>query len=80
MTKRVATKMVETSGTEIDLRTEKTLERAISVLGEEKWAKLWLASENRALGGVTPLSLLDTEAGYESVLNTLAQIEFGVIS
>lgn len=61
-------------------RIEKTLERANTVFEEEKWAKLWLTTENRALGGVTPLSLLDTEAGYKSVLNTLAQIEHGVIS
>lgn len=80
MTKYTATKQIETSSAEEALRIQKTLERAISVLEDEKWAKLWLATENRALGGVTPLSLMSTEAGYESVLNTLAQIEYGVIS
>lgn len=28
-------------------------------------AQAWISRSNRSLGGVSPLSLLDTEAGYE---------------
>lgn len=74
------TKHTATSGTEKALRLAKALERANSVFENEKWAKLWLSTENRALGGVTPLSLLETDTGYELVIDTLARIEYGVIS
>ena len=61
-------------------RASRVFNRALEVLEEEDAARRWIARENRALGGVTPLSLLDTEAGYESVLDTLSRIETGVIS
>ena len=61
-------------------RASRVFNRALEVLEDEDAARRWIARENRALGGVTPLSLLDTEAGYESVLDTLSQIETGVIS
>lgn len=38
----------------------------------------WLKSPNAALGGATPLSLLDTDIGTESVMDTLGRIEHGV--
>lgn len=40
----------------------------------------WLAHTNRALGGVTPLSLLDTDEGVRQVDTVLGQIEYGLIS
>lgn len=61
-------------------RASRVFNRALEVLEDEDAARRWIARENRALGGVTPLSLLDTEAGYESVLDTLSRIETGVIS
>ena len=61
-------------------RASRVFNRALDVLEDEDAARRWIARENRALGGVTPLSLLDTEAGYESVLDTLSRIETGVIS
>ena len=33
-----------------------------------------------ALGGITPLSLLDTDIGADSVLDTLGRIEHGVFA
>lgn len=61
-------------------RVEKVLSRAQQVLEDANAVKTWLNHANRSLGGVTPLSLLDTEAGYELVLDTLGRIEYGVFS
>lgn len=40
----------------------------------------WLKRPNRALEGVTPISLLDTDAGVEQVSELLGRIEYGVYS
>lgn len=40
----------------------------------------WLKSPNAALSGATPLSLLDTDVGAETVLDTLGRIEHGVFA
>ena len=61
-------------------RADKVWKRALSVLEDESAARQWIRGVNRALGGETPLSLLDTEAGYELVLDTLGRIEYGVVS
>lgn len=61
-------------------RAEKVLARAVQVLEDEDAARTWLNRENRSLGGEIPLALLDTEPGYELVLDTLGQIEYGVVS
>lgn len=54
--------------------------RAEEVLGDFDKATDWLSSENNALGGVTPISLLDTDAGAQSVMDLLGRIEHGVYS
>lgn len=61
-------------------RTEKVLMRALAVLEDDASAKAWVVRKNRSLGGEAPLSLLDTEVGYELVLDTLGRIEYGIIS
>jgi putative toxin-antitoxin system antitoxin component (TIGR02293 family) len=61
-------------------RTEKVLTRTLAVLEDEASAKAWLVQDNRSLGGEAPLSLLDTEAGYELVLDTLGRIEYGIVA
>ncbi len=70
------------SATEQDrvYRVERLLGRAEDVMGDAAGAQTWVTHVNRALGGVAPLSLLDTEAGYELVLDTLGRIEYGVYS
>ena len=70
------------SSTEQDrvYRVERLLARAEDVVGDAAGAQTWVTHANRALGGVAPLSLLDTEAGYELVLDTLGRIEYGVYS
>lgn len=46
---------------------------AVTVLGGTAGA--WLDTPNETLGGVTPMSLLETEAGVETVLDELRRIQ-----
>jgi putative toxin-antitoxin system antitoxin component (TIGR02293 family) len=61
-------------------RTDKVLARTLAVLEDDTSAKAWLMQPNRSLGGEAPLALLDTEAGYELVLDTLGRIQYGVVA
>jgi putative toxin-antitoxin system antitoxin component (TIGR02293 family) len=61
-------------------RATRALTRAVEVFEDKATARLWLSEANRALGGEIPLALLDTEVGYELVLDTLERIEYGVVS
>lgn len=61
-------------------RLAKLLALAESVLGSIEKARHWLGAPNRALGNVSPLSLAETEAGADEVMNLLGRIEFGVHS
>ena len=54
--------------------------KAEDVLGTREKATLWLDSPNRALGGATPLSLLDTDIGTTAAEDVLTRIEYGVYS
>lgn len=59
-------------------RATRILERATQVLDDEVSAQKWVLQDIRSLGGECPLSLLDTAAGYECVLDTLGRIEYGI--
>ena len=61
-------------------RLAKILAFAESVLGSKEKARHWLNTPNRALGSVSPLSLLETEAGVDEVTQVLGRIQFGVYS
>ncbi|MBE9547085.1 MAG: DUF2384 domain-containing protein [Desulfuromonadales bacterium] len=52
--------------------------RASEVLQDENKARLWLTRPCQALGGVEPISMLDTPLGIEAVLDELVRIEHGV--
>jgi putative toxin-antitoxin system antitoxin component (TIGR02293 family) len=54
--------------------------QAEQVLGSTDKAARWLHAENRALGGQTPLGLLDTDLGTRQVEAVLGRIEHGVFS
>jgi putative toxin-antitoxin system antitoxin component (TIGR02293 family) len=62
------------------VRIAQALAKAIDVLGGRHKAAHWLMSPNRALGGETPLNLLDTSAGAYEVDTVLDRIEYGVYS
>ena len=53
---------------------------AIEVLGSPEKATQWLERPNRALGGETPLSFLDTDIGARQVEAVLGRIAHGVFS
>lgn len=52
----------------------------LSVFGEKQLFNNWLEKENRALGYIRPLELLDTMIGVEEVKNLLGRIEHGIYS
>ena len=54
--------------------------RAVSVLGSVEKAMQWLTANNRALGGATPISMLDTDVGARATEELLLRIEHGVYS
>lgn len=59
-------------------RLARVVVRATQTFEDLKTATDWLKSPTPALGGATPLSLVDTDIGAESVLDTLGRIEQGV--
>lgn len=54
--------------------------QAEEVFGSPTQAERWLKEPNPALGGVTPLSQIDTDAGTQAVADILGRIEHGVFS
>jgi len=62
------------------VRLARVAERAEEVFEDLDAALDWLKSPNAALSGATPLSLLDTDVGAESVLDTIGRIEHGVFA
>ncbi len=49
-------------------------------VGDSSKATRWLRRPNRALGGSTPLDLVDTEIGARTVENVLGRIAYGGVS
>lgn len=62
------------------VRLARVIERAEEVFENLNTSLDWLKSPNAALSGATPLSLLDTDIGAESVMDTLGRIEHGVFA
>jgi len=60
------------------LRVARVFALARAALGSD--AHAWLNSENRALGGVKPIELLDTDAGARQVEQIIGRIEHGIFS
>ncbi|MDA8115677.1 type II RES/Xre toxin-antitoxin system antitoxin [Acidithiobacillus sp.] len=62
------------------IRLARIIERAEDVFDSLDKAIDWLKTRNASLSGLTPLSLVDTDVGAESVLDTLGRIEHGVFA
>lgn len=62
------------------LRAAKNAARAEEVFGDLANGFDWLKSPNISLGGVTPVSLIDTEIGSELVADVLGRIEHGIVA
>lgn len=65
---------------ELVLRLARAFVAAQRVLGDATRAREWLQSPLLALGGKTPLEMLDTGIGFQEVIDTLGRIEHGVYS
>ena len=65
-------------------RPEERLARIIALathyLGDVQAANRWLKRPNAALGGKTPIELVDTEPGARALENVLGRIAYGGIS
>ena len=61
-------------------RIARVAAHAFAVFGGEERAAAWLTRPNRALGGESPLHLLDTDLGARQVEDVLGRIEHGVVS
>ena len=61
-------------------RLARILALAKHYLGDDETAIRWLRRRNRALGGSTPLQLIDTEPGARTVENILGRIAYGGVS
>jgi putative toxin-antitoxin system antitoxin component (TIGR02293 family) len=62
------------------MRLVRLVAQATDVLGSQTKAVRWLEAPNRALGGATPMSLLDTDIGTQAAEAVLTRIEYGVFS
>lgn len=62
------------------VRLARVVARAEEVFEDLETALTWLKTPNAALFRATPLSLLDTDIGAESVMDTLGRIEHGVFA
>jgi putative toxin-antitoxin system antitoxin component (TIGR02293 family) len=62
------------------VRVARVYERAEEVFEDPEVALDWLKSANPSFSGAAPMSLLDTEIGAESVMDTLGRIEHGVFA
>lgn len=61
------------------MRLARIIAIAEDQIGDRERARLWLNKPNRALGGRTPISLLDSDAGSRLVEQVLERIAHGVV-
>ena len=61
-------------------RLAQVWQRAIRVFEDGNAVRIWLCQKNRALGGLTPLSLLGSDSGCTLVMQTLGRIACGIVS
>ncbi len=80
LARRKTLRVLDPAESERVVRLAGTLAHATEVLGSREKARQWLRAPNRALGGESPLSLLDTEIGARAVDDVLVRIEHGVFS
>lgn len=65
---------------DFDARLARILAHARRTFGSDEAVSAWLKAPNRALGGATPLDLLETELGADEVETVLGRLDYGVIS
>ena len=60
------------------LRLVRVIDHADQVFGDRDKALRWLRKPSRALNGIAPIDLLESETGAHLVEQALYQIEFGI--
>lgn len=78
LTRRKQTRRLAAAESDRLYRFSRVLAHAERVLGTRAKATLWLHRPNRALQGMTPLALLDTDIGATQVDDVLGRLEHGV--
>jgi putative toxin-antitoxin system antitoxin component (TIGR02293 family) len=68
---------LDSAASERVLRVADITRMAEETFGRREAATQWLKSANLALGGATPLSMLDTEPGAAEVRRILSSINYG---
>lgn len=63
--------------TERLFRFARIVDEAIATFGDQNSAAAWLLDPNLALGGDSPLSMLDTQTGSDEVRRILVSIRYG---
>lgn len=61
-------------------RLARAISQAVEVLGTIDKARVWLKTQNRALGSEVPLDLLDTDIGARQVEEVLLRLNYGIFS
>lgn len=61
-------------------RVARAFALSVQVLTDVAKARTWLIAPNRALGGETPLALLDTDIGARQVEDVLQRLNYGIFS
>jgi putative toxin-antitoxin system antitoxin component (TIGR02293 family) len=62
------------------LRLARVFAYSQRVFGDRQVAAQWFGRPNRALGGIVPLELLDTDIGVAQVRDELLRIEHGIFA
>jgi len=63
------------------LRLSLVFEKAVNLFeGDAESARAWLSRSNKALGGETPLSAVETEIGAREVEDLIGRLEHGVFA
>jgi len=65
---------LDTLESERILRLAAIAARSIMTFGSVQHGRIWLITENRGLGGVAPITLLDTDVGARAVDEALVEI------
>ena len=57
-----------------------TITRGVAIFGSKEKFQSWVHQSNQALGGHTPLDIMDTTIGVQLVMDILGRLEHGVYS
>jgi putative toxin-antitoxin system antitoxin component (TIGR02293 family) len=77
---RKSAKTLKKDDAEKAFHLSSVLAKGISILGDEEKFNQWLNLENKAIGGIKPITWLNSSIGREEILRLLNRIEYGIYS